>query len=365
MPLSVILFNIACSEKAEPFTEPNDTEFESDVTEGTDGGDEPDHNQDDTAVETESTNTWSSGIQTATTLNQNGNALVMDIWYPTTETQGTTNSYEAMRIQVDGNALIEAKPDCSEPRPVIVHSHGNSSIRWELFWWTEFLASQGWIVVAPDHPGNNIYSYPFAFNWLVFQRPYDIQNTYDWLLAQNNDPESFLYQCVNPDGGYVVSGYSFGGYTAYAVGGALVDYWGVPTFDYSDYRAKAIITFAPWTANIMSTGTENISVPVLSFGAAQDDTVGTDYQTLFASMQTSPRWLGAFPNGGHYSFTSFYCISEGDGCGNSYVDPELVTTISNQTTLAFLRYINGDQNALHDRADNSNDWIWEVLDTGE
>ena len=43
------------------------------------------------------------------------------------------------------------------------------------------------------------------------------------------DASSPLHGCADPAAGYVVTGYSFGGYTAYATAGALVNDGIVPT----------------------------------------------------------------------------------------------------------------------------------------
>ena len=42
----------------------------------------------------------------------------------------------------DGS-LTNIAPDCRNHDPSLVHSHGNTSIRWEMFYLPEFLATHG------------------------------------------------------------------------------------------------------------------------------------------------------------------------------------------------------------------------------
>ena len=63
-----------------------------------------------------------------------GATLYVDVWYPSSETGGARRYYGWSSWGFEGDSFSDISPDCSEPRPVIVHSHDNSSIRWEMFY---------------------------------------------------------------------------------------------------------------------------------------------------------------------------------------------------------------------------------------
>ena len=55
--------------------------------------------------------------------------------------------------------LVEVSPrvcdQCASPWPLVVFSHGSGAFRASYIYWTEFLASHGFVVVAGDHPGQS------------------------------------------------------------------------------------------------------------------------------------------------------------------------------------------------------------------
>lgn len=292
---------------------------------------------------------YAPGVQTQTILSNSGRILTIDVWYPTESATGDLRTYGWPDFEFAGSALENAPVACSTPRPVIVHSHGNASIRWEFFPLHEYLASHGYLVVAPDHLGNTIYNNTFLTALLTVQRPQDIRDVYDWVLLESSLPESPFHGCVDPDSGYVVSGYSFGGYTAYVTAGGLVnDAWGQPSIDLSDSRVAAAMVYAPWTVFILNEGIANVSVPVLSIGADQDMTVGDDPTILFNQVTSAPRAIGQFPTGGHFTFTPMYCsfLAATDGCGVDNVDPDDAMPLIQYGTLAFLQSLNGGHGGL-------------------
>jgi predicted dienelactone hydrolase len=232
-----------------------------------------------------------------------------------------------------------------------------------MFYYTEFLATHGWIISAPDHTGNTMYDDTGNFNQVLARRPIDIKNSFDWLVAQSDDPESGMYGCVDESAGYAVSGFSFGGYTAYATGGALVNNLaGTPSEDYSDERVWGIVTIAPWYAYYLTTGTSEIDVPVMSIGGNRDDTVGTDYQNLHASITSTPRVLGAFPNAGHLTWHPIYCWSNGNGCGPDYVDQDDATEVLKTSVTAWLEHLRGKEGAIEQLSKLGSELSWDLVE---
>jgi len=300
---------------------------------------------------------WRAGITTAATQNQGGDDLTIEVWFPSLDQGGEPHVYGWDSWNHTGASFDDVQPDCSEPRPVMVHSHGNTSIRWEMFWLAEFAATHGWVVVAPDHPGNTFLDSSAGFEALVVQRPADVQDAFDWLLSEAEGTDSSLNGCVDPDAGYVVSGYSFGGYTAYATGGAEL----IGGFEYGDPRVMAAVTYAPWDANAIDGGTAAIERPVLTLGAMRDGTVGTDFQALHAPITSVPRALGSFANAGHYSFVPIYCAAAGDGCGDAYVESELFTSLVRTAVLAFVEHLRGQQGAIEQLPEHESELNWDLV----
>jgi len=278
-----------------------------------------------------------SGNTTLAETNRGGKNLFIDVWYPS-DASGDTAVYGEGEFANRGVSVVDGEGACDEPRPVMVHSHGHLSIRWELYWLHEHMASHGWVIAAPDHAGNTFYDDSANFIDLYSQRPYDVADTFDALLAESSRPESPLHGCVDPAAGYVVGGYSFGGYTAYATAGGLVnDTAGEPTYDLSDSRVTSVVAYFPWTGDALDDGTAEIEVPVLTWGATRDSTVGTDYDILHGPIESTPRALGVFPDGGHHTFTQLYCpFIEENGCGDEFVSEDVAYPAARTGVLGFL-----------------------------
>jgi hypothetical protein len=167
---------------------------------------------------------------------------------------------------------------------------------------------------------------------------------------------------VDEDAGYVVSGYSFGGYTAYVIGGASAwDWSGSAITGQADSRVTAVVTQAPWTASgALGAGTEDIDVPVLTIGAERDDTVGTDYLSLHSPITATPRALATFFDAGHYSPVSIYCMGFGDGCGPGYVSDEVYQGIVQTSILAFVEHLRVREGAWDQLAEDPDALSWET-----
>ncbi|WP_185474883.1 alpha/beta hydrolase [Synechococcus sp. BSA11S] len=113
--------------------------------------------------------------------------------------------------------------------PVIVFSHGLSSQPKDYAVGLRHLASHGYVVAAPQHPGsdstwvkgliNGTNKDVFDVNEFI-NRPKDLSYVMDELERRND--ESFQGRLVLDNIG--VAGHSFGGYTALAVGGAKIDF---------------------------------------------------------------------------------------------------------------------------------------------
>ena len=306
---------------------------------------------------------FTAGQLWSQTTGRSGNTLYVSAWFPSEDEGVEPTWYGWSGWYHRGDSFQSVTPACDTPRSVMVHSHGNISLSWEMYAFHEFLASHGWLIVAPDHTGNTLYDQSASFEQVYLRRPQDIQDVYTWLTEQSEDPLSPLYGCVDPAAGYVVSGYSFGGYTAYVNGGALVNNAvGDPVVDASDPRVTSVVALAPWGGSgLLTTGMNQVAVPTLTLGGERDATVGVDYKGLHRQIPATPRLMGSFPNAGHYSFAPLYCFSDGDGCGSGfYPQPEFMELMGT-TVLSWLEYLKGRQGAFEQIPKSSTELSWELV----
>jgi predicted dienelactone hydrolase len=193
------------------------------------------------------------------------------------------------------------------PFPLLMFSHGATVDPHFYVSLTEYLASHGYIVVAPEHTGNRLVdNYALGLTGLgcgpealpirpcrdantksAVDRPQDISFVLDQVLAGNAS--------VNPvaiDASRIgMYGHSFGGYTTLAVAGGTVS-GALP-----DRRIKAIASLSPFVSApqfLPDPGfvplTGNIEVPTLvSFGKA-DITAGINFvdegREIFSDLAT-------------------------------------------------------------------------------
>ncbi|WP_107667149.1 alpha/beta hydrolase [Cyanothece sp. BG0011] len=116
-----------------------------------------------------------------------------------------------------------------ESVPVVVISHGLASRPEDFGKWARHLASYGYVVAVPQHPGSDIQQTKAFLEGLSRQifireefidRPLDISYTIDELERRNEGWFSGKLDLNNVG----VMGHSFGGYTVLAVAGATPDF---------------------------------------------------------------------------------------------------------------------------------------------
>lgn len=311
---------------------------------------------------------WSAGTFESTVTTAEGLVLPVQVWYPSQDTEGTLHSYDNL---VTDTALDRPAPDCSAPRKVMMFSHGSGGTRFQSTFWTERLATHGWIVVAPDHIGNT-----FADDGdvplleMAFRRPLDIRTSFDWLLASDGDGE--LTGCLDGTTTYVMSGHSFGGYTTIALAGATVDPAATAeyclsqdewlcddiadyaadhpteaTLDFSDSRITAAIPMSPAGYEVLVGGMQNLTVPILFWIGDSDDLTPLETQTRhFYDNVGGPAMLGILANAGHYTFSDACDLFPVfDDCDPPYTEPAIVHDIVDTVSIAFLQDLAGFEEA--------------------
>jgi predicted dienelactone hydrolase len=224
-------------------------------------------------------------------------------------------------------------------KPVIIFSHGLGSVRTELKYLAEHLASHGYPVVALEHPGSNetnINSALAGKNRLMkpqefLERPKDISFVLDQLDASNHNP-SFPLAGKLATNNAMILGYSFGGSTALAVGGAeyqlerlkqrcqeniavlslgegiqcIAQELPENKYSYRDVRIKRVIAFNPTTSLLFGvfgdTGLSKVKVPTLMLAASADKTTpALTEQVLSFDNLPSPKSLVGIIGATHLS----------------------------------------------------------------
>ena len=223
------------------------------------------------------------------------------------------------------------------PAPVVVISHGLGSDRISFEYLAKHLASYGFAVAVPEHPGSNAQqiqdlvtgrardlSEPAEF----VNRPLDIKDLLDYLTNLSATNPAYRGQLDVQRVGVI--GQSFGGYTALALGGAEINFgqldkdcqlenesWNISLllqcrarglqrnqYNFSDPRVKAAIAINPIISSILGeTSLSKIQIPVMVI-AGSADTVAPALLEQFQPFTwlTSPnKYLVMMKNGTHFS----------------------------------------------------------------
>jgi len=228
--------------------------------------------------------------------------------------------------------------------PLVVFSHGSGAYRVSYSFWTEFLASHGYIVAACDHPGSARYTIVDGEviipggprskrEQMEVDRPLDIIQIIDGIEA--NTPKSKVLEAADTSN-VAITGMSFGGFTTAA------------TLEFQDPRVSAAVMMC---ASMSMSGTKDLHTPVrknkstpVMVMIGTEDTVLGDYHNdsnrKYVDNHTDgDAYLLEIKRGGHVSFTSceLYNPEYGNGINaigqsKSLTNPgELYTPLDIQT----------------------------------
>lgn len=222
--------------------------------------------------------------------------------------------------------------------PVVVISHGLGSDRGTWQYLGEHLASYGFAVAIPEHPGSNSKQLQALIDGIANEvtspsefvdRPLDIKFVLDELERRSKSDPAYRRLNVNQVG---VLGQSFGGYTVMTLAGAPINFAqlqqscrpaeldktlnlslllqcraaALPPINYNlnDPRVKAIMAINPITSSILGQGSvSQIKVPTLIV-AGNADTIAPalpEQIQPFTWLQTNDRYLAVIDQGTHFS----------------------------------------------------------------
>lgn len=188
--------------------------------------------------------------------------LAVDIWFPSSEWFFGTD--------LDNSGA---------PYPLVVYSHGWMGSASHGAFLCERLSTYGIIAVAATRPDSAIPSYPDLTT--------DISFIIDYMLAQNEDPQSVFYGTIDPERIGSI-GHSLGGYAAFA--NAV-----------TENRITALVGLAP-ASGLEAAEISTINIPSMTMWATQDYMVPAEYARPYFDNANSPKYGIEIAGGNHSGF---------------------------------------------------------------
>lgn len=237
-----------------------------------------------------------------------GRPLTADVWYPVTAgTTGAPSVYQFIPgIEFASKiALADVAVSTDGPFPLVIYSHGSGGLRYVASFFTETLASYGFVVAAVDHVGNtaveSISGTEPPRDEIAYNRVLDVNFLITQMLASSVAPEGQFSGSIDPER-IGVSGHSFGGFTALAAVGGYTNALGtIP----GDDRIIAAVGMAPATELSTDEELAAVNVPTLLQSGTEDRTVTIDEGTVrpWELVPGRPLWRVDIEGAGHQSFT--------------------------------------------------------------
>ena len=263
----------------------------------------------------------------------NDRELTASVWYPARKSDGATGEMvyeqqfapgEIPSFTVLGHAQLDAPPDDSgAPYPLVVYSHATWSFGQEIPYFTEHLASRGFVIISADHEDNWSTAFNPAPAQAMWRRPQEVTREIDFaesLAAQDSDLAGIIDTT-----GVGVAGWSMGGAAALAVAGARWDLNGLRVWcadnpdeaelsmdaciekftalaglketpqglwpSTIDERVRAVVPLSGYTTPFGSDGIKSVEVPIMllvgSGAVAADRTFDIDvpYENISAERK--------------------------------------------------------------------------------
>ncbi|MEG5041740.1 MULTISPECIES: alpha/beta hydrolase [unclassified Microcoleus] len=224
-----------------------------------------------------------------------------------------------------------------QPAPVVVISHGLGSDRISFQYLAKHLASYGFAVAVPEHPGSNAQQIQDLVTGRANQlaepgefvnRPLDIKDLLDYLTKLSITDPAYQGQLDLQRVGVI--GQSFGGYTALALAGAGINFaqldkdcglendtWNLSLllqcrargldrnqYNFDDPRIKAAIAINPIVSSILGeTNLSKIQIPLMVIAGSADTVAPAFLEQIqpFTWLTSLNKYLVLMINGTHFS----------------------------------------------------------------
>ncbi|MEG4860935.1 alpha/beta hydrolase [Microcoleus sp. K1-B6] len=224
-----------------------------------------------------------------------------------------------------------------QPAPVVVISHGLGSDRLSFEYLAKHLASYGFAVAVPEHPGSNAQQIQNLVTGRATEvaepaefinRPLDIKDLLDYLTKLSTTDPAYQRQLDLQRVGVI--GQSFGGYTALALAGAGINFaqldkdcglendtWNLSLllqcrarglernqYNFGDPRIKAAIAVNPIVSSILGeTNLSKIQIPVMVIAGSADTVAPAFLEQIqpFTWLTSPNKYLVLMNNGTHFS----------------------------------------------------------------
>jgi predicted dienelactone hydrolase len=240
---------------------------------------------------------YEAGVQTITMTKQSvvdpTQPRVLDtvVWYPTAAGSGPIDG-------ATGGVLNAPLDGSGGPYPVLLFSHGSCGYPLQSTFLLPLIASRGYVVIAPPHPGNTLLEFPncgspAAQIASAQERPQDMIFVLDQMLAANANPASPFFGGLDATR-IGMSGHSFGGFTTFFVANL-------------DPRIKVAVAMAPATPGTNAT----ISVPFLLMLGNVDSVINLTNARTAWDNSASPKYKVEIEHAGHYAFSNL-CFPSAD-----------------------------------------------------
>lgn len=257
--------------------------------------------------------------------------LPLEVWYPAAESardapQEVVSFYDVLPDDLREGltredlgelptiAVRDAEPrhDDDDAYPLIAFSHGKGGIRTQSNFYTAYLASHGYVVVAPDHTGDTLVELLREVKGTgeiqqsstveaLANRPDDIIAVLDLVKDVVSDDIKAL---INEDQ-VGVTGHSFGSLTSFLVASR-------------DFRVDAVVGQATTSAELINLQAgipmEELQTPSLVQSSTLDNTLPeAGAQHLYEALAGPKGWL-SLARGGHFTYSDL-CVLDAQAVG--------------------------------------------------
>jgi len=275
------------------------------------------------------------GVETVIVNPDSDRPLTVEVWFPVaSDTVAEAGRYEfitgdffesELALAVGSDEIVDGT------FPLVVYSHGSGGLRYIHSNYTEFLASHGHVVVAPDHTGNTSVEQFLNIeddrDVIAFNRPTDVANVIDAFTVAPIEATSGYAAAVDAER-IAVTGHSFGGFTSYA---AVAGYENPAGAAAADDRIKAIIPLAPAVGGsgpitlLDDDALARVDVPSLIIVGTDDKTTPVDpnVDRAWDLTLSEPHYRVELVAAEHQSFTDVCDYLDAHAEGKQITDPVL------------------------------------------